>query len=202
MPVIMSRIQKTLIASTIIMVMLVFAMTKKSHAQRYQDGSWGLQISMYPYYNFTEAYRNNKFKAFNLGFVNYGSNYTRSTGELFYSEKKVITNFYKTDIKEYITSYGYGFPVISIWQNFFTVFVDFGALLGFTEIKNYDEINENIKSPFKQGITFGTYGQVNAEVALFDFLTLFARAQLSYNGFVVYERWPFYQGFGVRVVFN
>ncbi|MGE9516619.1 MAG: hypothetical protein ACQPRJ_02345 [Solitalea-like symbiont of Acarus siro] len=198
----MLKIEKILIVLLVLIVALILIITKKSYGQRYQDGSWGLQASIYPYYNFTEAYRDNKFKAFNLGFARYGYNYTRSTGELFYSEKKVITDFYKTDIKEYIASYGYGFPVIAVWQNFFNVFVDFGALVGFTEVKNYDEVNANIKSPFKQGVTFGAYGQLNAEMTLFDFLTLFARAQLSYNGFVVYERWPFYQGFGVRIVFN
>lgn len=198
----MLKIEKVLIAALILTVAIMFMAVKKSHGQRYQDGSWGLQVSIYPYYNFKKEYHNNKFKALNLGFANYGYNYTRQSGELFYSEKKVITDLYKTDIKEYIVSYGYGFPVISVWQNFFNVFVDFGALVGFTDVKNYDETHENIKSPFKQGVTFGAYGQLNAEMTLFDFLTLFARGQLSYNGFIVYERWPFYQGFGVRIVFN
>lgn len=197
----MIRIEKVAIISALITLILILSLTLRSYSQRYQDGSIAFQASTYPFYNLKKEYRANKFTAINVGYVNYKQNYTRWTGELFYSEKKVTTNLYKTHIKEYIVSYGYGFPLVSVLQNFFNIYADFGGLLGFTEVKN-EEIHENIKSPFKQGLTFGLYGQLNAEISLLDFLVVFARAQLSYNGFLVFESWPFYQGIGVRIVFN
>lgn len=183
-------------------ILILTCTGKVVFAQSYQYSTTAVQAAIYPYYKQKGEYTSNKHHAFSLGFLKYRSDYTRTVAALFYSEKSIATDMYRSSVKDYIASYGYGMSLVDVLQQFFRVFADIGALGGYKSVSNYSYTASNISSPFKSGFVIGIYTQLNAELSVFRWLVLFARIQVSYNGPIVYDQWSLYQGLGARIVFK
>ncbi|MGE9516695.1 MAG: hypothetical protein ACQPRH_05075 [Solitalea-like symbiont of Tyrophagus putrescentiae] len=174
--------------------------SKNSYSQSAENHVLGIQASWYTFSGLNNKYSLNKFTAFSLGAVNRRSENTRSMIELFYSNKQIETYLYQTKVKDYILTYGGGVTILD-FLSLLKIFGDMGLLLGYESTDNHNKYDDNkISSPFKSGLVFGGYVQVNAELYLLRWLELYVRAQMSYNGTVVHEQWPFYQSIGIRVM--